>query len=81
MFHILFLDLRMPEVDGWELVQRVKHNEGYTQMQIVTMSALNHEELADKGGPPQDSHFIRKPIDLAWFKGYLLGMLSPQAWV
>ena len=79
--HILFLDLRMPEVDGWEMVQRVKHNEGYTQMQIVTMSALTHEELANKGGPPQDSHFIRKPIDLAWFKGYLLGMLSPQAWV
>lgn len=79
--HILFLDLRMPEVDGWEMVKQVKKNDDYAKMQIITLSALSDADLQTKGGAPKDSHFIRKPVDLAWLKGYLLGLLAPQAWV
>ena len=79
--HILFLDLRMPEVDGWEMVKQVKKNDDYSKMQIITLSALSDADLQTKGGAPMDSHFIRKPVDLAWLKGYLLGLLAPQAWV
>jgi excisionase family DNA binding protein len=78
---IMFLDLRMPEVDGWELVKQIKRNNDYSKMQIITLSALSDEELQARGGAPVDSHFIRKPVDLAWLKGYLLGLLAPQAWV
>jgi len=79
--HILFLDLRMPEVDGWEMVKQVKKIDDYSKMQIITLSALSDADLQAKGGAPMDSHFIRKPVDLAWLKGYLLGLLAPQAWV
>lgn len=76
--HILFLDLLMPQVDGWEMVRQVKLKEDYSNVQIFTYSALNPEELQERGGPPKGASFLSKPLDLAWLKGYLLGMMSPQ---
>jgi CheY-like chemotaxis protein len=78
---IIILDLLMPEVDGWEFVKRVKHKEGFEQLQIIAISALSSEELQERGGPPEDSHFMAKPVDIGWLKGYLLGLMAPQAWV
>ena len=77
---IMLLDLLMPEVDGWELVKQVKLKEEFAQLQIITISALSEDSLQERGGPPAHTHFIQKPVDLGWLKGYLLGLLSPQAW-
>ena len=49
--HILFLDLRMPEVDGWEMVKQVKKIDDYSKMQIITLSALSDADL-QPGCPP-----------------------------
>jgi excisionase family DNA binding protein len=76
--HILFLDLLMPQVDGWEMVRQVKLKEDFSHLQIFTYSALTPDELQKRGGPPQGSSFMTKPLDLGWLKGYLLGMMSPQ---
>ena len=76
--HILFLDLLMPQVDGWEMVRQVKLKEDYSNVQIFTYSALSPDELQERGGPPKGASFLSKPLDLGWLKGYLLGMMSPQ---
>ena len=76
--HILFLDLLMPQVDGWEMVRQVKLKEDYSNVQIFTYSALSPDELQERGGPPKGASFLPKPLDLGWLKGYLLGMMSPQ---
>ena len=77
---IMFLDLLMPEVDGWALVQQVKQKEDFAHMQIITLSALSLDDLQERGGPPAETHFVQKPVDLGWLKGYLLGLLAPQSW-
>jgi len=79
--HIIILDLLMPEVDGWQLVQQVQLREGFEQLQFITVSALSDEDLKLRGGPPEGSQFMAKPIDLGWLQGYLLGLMRPQAWV
>jgi len=79
--HVIILDLLMPEVDGWQLVHQVQQKEGYEQLQFITVSALSDEDLKLRGGPPEGSHFMAKPIDLGWLQGYLLGLMRPQAWV
>jgi excisionase family DNA binding protein len=78
--HIMLIDLLMPKVDGWELVNRLQQNEDFSNLQIITLSALSLAELKDRGGPPTGSRFIAKPIDLGWLRGYLVGLLAPQAW-
>ena len=79
--HVMILDLLMPEVDGWQLVRQVQQKEGYEQLQFITVSALSDEHLKLRGGPPEGSHFVAKPIDVGWLQGYLLGLMRPQAWV
>ena len=76
--HVMLIDLLMPEVDGWELVKRVQQQKDFTQLQILTLSALKQDELDSRGGPPQGSQFMSKPADLAWLRGYLLGLLAPM---
>ena len=76
--HVMLIDLLMPEVDGWELVKRVQQQKDFTQLQILTLSALKQDELKSRGGPPQGSQFMSKPADLAWLRGYLLGLLAPM---
>ena len=78
---LIILDLMMPGVDGWEMVRQLKQKEGFEQLQIMTISALSSTELQERGGPPEGSHFMTKPIDLGWLKGYLLGLMAPQAWI
>jgi excisionase family DNA binding protein len=78
--HVMLIDLLMPEVDGWELVKRVQQQKNFAKLQILTLSALSEDELKSRGGPPQGSQFIAKPVDLGWLRGYLLGLLAPQAW-
>ena len=78
---LIILDLLMPGVDGWEMVRQLKQKEGFEQLQIMTISALSKTELDERGGPPVGSHFMTKPIDLGWLKGYLLGLMAPQAWI
>ena len=78
--HIMLIDLLMPKVDGWELVKRLQQNEDFSKLQIITLSTLSQTELKDRGGPPTGSRFIAKPIDLGWLRGYLVGLLAPQAW-
>jgi excisionase family DNA binding protein len=78
--HVMLIDLLMPEVDGWELVKRVQQQKKFAKLQFLTLSALSEDELQSRGGPPQGSQFIAKPVDWGWLRGYLLGLLAPQAW-
>ncbi len=78
--HVMLIDLLMPKVDGWELIKRLQQNKDFSKLQIISLSALSKEELKDRGGPPIGSRFISKPVDLGWLRGYLLGLLAPQAW-
>jgi excisionase family DNA binding protein len=78
--NILLLDLLMPQVDGWALARQLLETESLAQMQIITLSALTQEQLNDRGGPPPNTHFIQKPVDLSWLRGYLLGLMAPHAW-
>ena len=78
---VIILDLLMPEVDGWEFVKRVKQKEGLTQLHVITVSTLTTAELQERGGPPEGSQFMAKPVDVGWLKGYLLGLMAPQAWI
>jgi excisionase family DNA binding protein len=78
--HVMLIDLLMPEVDGWELVKRVQKQKDFAKLQIIALSAQSKDELENRGGPPQGSQFIAKPVDLGWLRGYLLGLLAPQAW-
>lgn len=69
---IIVLDVMMPQVDGWELLGRLRRHPRAAHIPIVVCTILAQEELALSLGVNQ---FIRKPI----LRENLLSVLDQQA--
>ncbi len=56
---VIFLDVMMPGVDGWEVLQTLQNNESTRQIPVVICSVFNDPELALSLGAEQ---VMSKPI-------------------
>ena len=61
---LILLDLMMPVMDGFEVMQRVRSTPAYADIRIVILSALNANEDIIKGYQMGANDFITKPIIL-----------------
>ena len=61
---LVLLDLMMPEIDGYEVLKRVRENPETKDMRVVILSALNSNEDIVKGFNMGANDFITKPIIL-----------------
>lgn len=57
---LLVLDLKMPIMDGWDVLDRLYRHE--TNPQILVMTASADEDLADKLSALGVNHFLKKPF-------------------
>ncbi len=56
---IILLDIMMPKIDGWEVLQSLRLNDKTKHIPIIICSAWGEPELAKSLGA---NHFLRKPI-------------------
>ena len=75
---VLLLDLRMPGVDGFELLRTVRANPQFVHMTTVVMSAMTPEEIAARGGLPPETQFMAKPLNLAWLNGFMTALMGQK---
>lgn len=61
---LLLLDILMPEMDGFEVLRRLRENPEYDTLRIVILSALNSTEDIVKAYQLGANDFITKPIIL-----------------
>lgn len=59
---VLFLDIRMPNMDGWEVLRRIKACAGLVDLPVVMLTALENPEDIDKGMELGCSAYIVKPV-------------------
>lgn len=67
----IFLDLAMPEMDGWSFIHSLQTRMGITKLPFEIVIITGSESEKDyKNALRQDtvSHFIQKPIDLRKIK-------------
>jgi two-component system response regulator CpxR len=57
---VILLDLMMPVMSGWELVERLERDDTLCQIPVVLMSG--HTRLAN-GGKLRDLHLLPKPFN------------------
>jgi excisionase family DNA binding protein len=60
---LILLDVMMPQVDGWEMLQRVRERHGVDSIQVIMFSGQVDEaasELAEAGGAQA---FVGKPFN------------------
>ncbi len=65
---LLISDIRMPAVNGVQLVSAVCNLERYRDMRIAVVSGLNLAEIETLGGLPERVDRIEKPIDFERLK-------------
>jgi CheY-like chemotaxis protein len=57
--HAIVLDVMMPEIDGWELLQRLRNHPQTAAIPVIICSVFNNPELAYSLGA---SLFLPKPV-------------------
>ncbi len=65
---LLICDLRLPGVNGFQIVRSLRNMERYNGMAIVVISGLPLAEIDAHGGLPPGVEIMGKPIDFARLK-------------
>lgn len=60
---IVFLDLRMPGMDGWELSRRLREDERWSSVPVVVVAA--HFRIDQEAAEIGAAAWLQKPFDLA----------------
>lgn len=66
---IIVLDIMMPDIDGWELLGRIRAHPRLESVPVIISTILPHEQLAESLGA---AGFLRKPVE----RESLLAMLD-----
>ncbi|MCX7177231.1 MAG: excisionase family DNA-binding protein [Proteobacteria bacterium] len=59
---ILILDLAMPNMDGFQMIQSLRGMPQSKNMEIIVVSGMNPSEIKRRGGLPTEIRVMRKPI-------------------
>lgn len=73
---LLIADLRMPGLDGFEMIRRLRENPVASETAIVVVSALTADEIEAEGGLPEDVTVYRKPVPFHQLQGYMQALVA-----
>lgn len=73
---LLITDLSMPGVDGIEMLRVLKRNQHLASMQIIVISGLAADAIAQRGGLPPHAHLLPKPVNFDWLHGYITALVT-----
>ena len=76
--NVLIVDLNMPDVDGFEVLRKLRSNVQFDKMSCLAVSALTPEEIKARGGLPEGVVFMPKPLKTQWLNGFMVAILATQ---
>lgn len=68
---IVITDLRMPNLDGFEMINSLRNDSAFSKMDIVVVTGMSKEDIAARGGLPKDVMVFAKPVSFATLQGYV----------
>ena|ERR1041385_9457966 len=74
--HLVLLDLKLPKVDGLEVLEHIRQDERTRLVPVVILTSSKEQEDLVRGYSLGANSFVRKPIDLNQFMSAIqqLGM-------
>jgi len=71
---VVFLDLRMPGMDGWELTRHLRSHERWREIRIVVVAA--HFQVDREAREVGADAWLQKPFDLARLDEHARGLCA-----
>jgi DNA-binding response OmpR family regulator len=75
---MLILDVMMPEMDGIEAAERIRHDELLTEIPIMMLTALSGVDNKVEGLEAGADAYLPKPFDLREFKAQITSLLRSK---
>ena len=72
---LILLDIMMPDMDGWEVFDKLKANQSWKNIPIIFLTARS-DGLATKAGTMIADDYIEKPIDIEELKTRIDNVLN-----
>jgi DNA-binding response OmpR family regulator len=69
--HVVLVDLRLPDLDGFELARQLRAMPGLEAATLVAMSGLSDEEAKRRAQTSGIEQFFVKPVDLIALEAFL----------
>ena len=69
--HVIFLDLRLPKVDGLEVLKRLKESQELRELPVVVLTTSEGERDVIKAYVNHANSYIVKPVDYKKFRDLL----------
>lgn len=74
--HVLLSDLRMPEVDGFDFIIKLRSNPQFDDLHIIAVTSMSQLEITERGGLPRNVVLMPKPLDMKWLHGFISALWS-----
>lgn len=71
MPRLILLDLKLPRIDGLEVLRRIREDERTRLLPVVILTSSNEEQDLLKGYRLGANSYLRKPVDFNRFEDYV----------
>jgi CheY-like chemotaxis protein len=61
--HVILLDLRLPDVDGFEVCRELSDSEETSEIPVIIVSGLEHPDVIRRSRAAGCHYYLRKPYD------------------
>ena len=68
---LLITDLRMPGIDGFEMLRALKASGAISELEIIVVTALSDHTIQERGGLPGGVTVLHKPLRFAQLRQHV----------
>ncbi len=76
---LILMDVKMPEIDGYETTKQIRSDLGASHIPVILLSALSNQDDIDYGFQVGANVFLTKPVTFAIILETIKGQLNPAA--
>ncbi len=73
---LLITDLRMPGIDGFEMIRSLQASEAITDLEVIVVTALTEHTIRERGGLPERIAVLHKPLRFEDLRRRLLQLIQ-----
>jgi len=73
---LLITDLRMPGIDGFEMLRALRASGAMGELEIIVVTALTEHTIAERGGLPPGVSVLYKPLRFAELRQRLAALVE-----